>query len=93
MAAKSQPASVDPERLGHLEQYVRAWLRTHALRMSDLGKAAIWDLLLKTLSKDLQTLGGKSVDLVAHYVGLRVADAATGAVKRSLSRILGGGRG
>ena len=82
----------DHERRIHLERYLEIWLRSHALTIGDLAKESVRTRLLGTLSADLGTILGKSVDAVAGYIGMRVMRAGSEALQKGVSKLLDWGK-
>jgi hypothetical protein len=69
---KALPCHIHAERQAMLERYLHAWLTSHALALSDLGKAKVREDLLRTLSGDLGAILGRKAEVLAGLVGVEV---------------------
>jgi len=82
------PGNVGAERQVHLERYLHAWLRGHALTLSDLADPGVRERLLQTLSADLGAILGKGVSVIAAQVGMGAMQLGARALQKGVQKLL-----
>lgn len=79
----------DAERQVHLERYLHAWLRAHALTLRDLADQGVRDRLLRALSSDVGAILGRSANLIAGQIGLGAMKLGADLLQKGAAKLLG----